>query len=175
MIIDTISIDLQKVAKKSVFYTLFALVFLLLVDSIIHQEFLLSISFVGVILTVFGYLLLILAHELTHLIGFKCFGQVSFRKMKIGVDFKKGVAYATMPEPITNSAMQKSLLFPLWLTGILPGLIGIYLHSGVLLLLSALLIGGAAGDLAMYKELRRFPKEQLILDDPHEPQLHVLK
>ena len=36
----------------------------------------------------------------------------------------------------------------------------------MLVILGAWLIAGAAGDFAMYKELRNFPNDVLIKDDP---------
>ena len=39
--------------------------------------------------------------------------------------------------------------------------------------LAALLIGGAAGDFAMYKELRKLPDDWLVKDDPELPRLYV--
>ncbi len=93
--------------------------------------------------------------------------------MKVGVNLKLGIAYATTDKPMTNRAIRKALLLPFWLTGILPAIIGLYIGSGVLIILSALLIGGAVGDFAMYKELKKLPDDWLIKDDPELPRLYV--
>ena len=45
--------------------------------------------------------------------------------------------------------------------------------SGVLVVLSALLIGGAVGDFAMYNQLKKLPDDWLIKDDPELPRLYV--
>ena len=88
------------------------------------------------------------------LLGFRVFGGVPWKKMIVGVNLKMGIAYATTDQLMTNRAIRKALLLPFWMTGILPALIGLYIGSGLLVSLSALLIGGAAGDFAMYKELK---------------------
>ena len=93
--------------------------------------------------------------------------------MKVGVNLKLGIAYATTDKLMTNRAIRKALLLPFWLSGILPAIIGLYIGSGVLIVLAALLIGGAAGDFAMYKQLKQLPDDWLIKDDPALPRLYV--
>ena len=98
---------------------------------------------------------------------------VPWKRMKVGIDLKQGIAYATTDKLMTNRAIRKALLLPFWMTGILPALIGLYAGSGILIVLAASLIGGAAGDFAMYKELRKLPDDWLIKDDPQLPRLYV--
>ena len=86
--------------------------------------------------------------------------------MVVGVNLKMGIAYATTDQPMTNRAIRKALLLPFWTTGIVPALIGLYIGNGLIISLAALLIGGAAGDFAMYKELRKLPDDWLVKDDP---------
>ncbi len=71
--------------------------------------------------------------------------------------------------------MKKALLLPFWTTGVIPTLIGFYFNSSMFVLLGAILIAGAVGDFYMYKELRNFPKDALIKDDPKLPRLYVYK
>ena len=86
---------------------------------------------------------------------------------------KLGIAYATTDQLMTNGAIKKALLLPFWTTGVVPAIIGLYFGNGTIILLAALLIGGAAGDFAMYKELRKLPNDWLIKDDPQLPRLYV--
>ena len=95
--------------------------------------------------------------------------------MDYGVNLQMGVAYATTTIPIQNNAMKKALLLPFWVTGVLPMIIGFWIGSLLLVLLGAWLIAGAAGDFAMYKELRKYPNDSLIKDDPVKPRLYVLR
>jgi len=84
-----------------------------------------------------------------------------------------GVAYATADQLMDNKGIRKALLLPFWMTGVLPAVLALYFNDGVLLLLGAMLIGGAAGDFAMYKELKKFPDDALVKDDPELPKLYV--
>lgn len=168
-----IEIDLPKVAKNSLTLTVSALLVLWILKIVIERNFSLSLNLWTVVFFIVGYILLIILHELFHLLGFRVFGGVPWRKMIVGVNLKMGIAYATTDQLMTNRAIRKALLLPFWTTGILPAFIGLYIGSGLLVSLSALLIGGAAGDFAMYKELKELPDDWVVKDDPALPKLYV--
>ncbi len=172
-----VDLNLQKVAKQGLWVTVWVTVGLFAIDLILQvllmQEVTFKITILKVFAVIIGYVLLIVIHELFHLLGFRIFAKVPWRKMIVGFNLKLGIAYATTDEWMTNGAIRKALLLPFWTTGALPALIGLYLSSGVWLLLGGLLIGGAVGDFAMYKELRRFPNEWLVKDDPERPRLYL--
>ncbi|WP_432353684.1 DUF3267 domain-containing protein [Sporosarcina sp. A2] len=172
-----VDLDLQKVAKKGLWITLWVTVGLFALDCLIqlliHQTLTFSFSLWKFPAVIGGYIVLIVIHELFHLLGFRVFAGVPWRKMIVGMNLKLGIAYATTDEWMTNEAIRKALLLPFWTTGVLPAVIGLYLSSGVWLLLGGLLIGGAVGDFVMYKELRRFPDEWLVKDDPERPRLYL--
>lgn len=172
-----VELNMNTVVKQMFYWTGISLAFLLILYLIIHRPFDVSISFFSTMkdITLFsiGYIVLIVLHEFFHLFGFRIFSNVPWRKMKVGVNLKLGIAYATTSQLMTNRAIRKSLLLPFWLTGILPALIGIYIGSSLLLILSALLIGGAAGDFSMYRQLKKFPDDWLIQDHPSEPKLFL--
>lgn len=168
-----IEIDLPKVAKSSLVLTASAFVLLWFLKIVIERDFSFSLSLWTVVFFIIGYILLIILHELFHLLGFRVFGDVPWKKMIVGVNLKMGIAYATTDQLMTNRAIRKALLLPFWTTGILPAFIGLYIGSGLLVSLSALLIGGAAGDFAMYKELKELPDNWVVKDDPELPKLYV--
>ena len=168
-----IDIDLPTVAKQGLYLTILPLILLLILHFILEGGFYFTISFLNVGLLVGGYILLVILHEFFHLLGFRVFANVPWNRMKVGVNLKLGIAYATTDKLMTNQAIRKALLLPFWLTGILPAIIGLYIDSGVLIILGALLIGGAAGDFAMYKALKKSPDNWLIKDDPELPRLYV--
>lgn len=168
-----IEIDLPKVAKSSLVLTASAFVLLWFLKIVIERDFSFSLSLWTVVFFIIGYILLIILHELFHLLGFRVFGDVPWKKMIVGVNLKMGIAYATTDQLMTNRAIRKALLLPFWTTGILPAFIGLYIGSGLLVSLSALLIGGAAGDFAMYKELKELPDDWVVKDDPELPKLYV--
>jgi len=168
-----ITIDLPKVAKQSLLITAASLVGLWVIHIVVEQEFSIAITLWSVVLLIVGYIVLIVLHELFHLLGFRLFGGVPWKRMIVGVNLKLGVAYATNDQLMTNRAIRWALLLPFWTTGIVPAIIGLATGNGLLINLAALLIGGAAGDFAMYKELRKLPDDWLVKDDPKLPQLYV--
>jgi len=168
-----IEIDLPKVAKNSLALTASSFLLFWIIKVVIERDFSFSISLWTVVFFIIGYILLIILHELFHLLGFRVFGNVPWKKMIVGVNLKMGIAYATTDQLMTNRAIRKALLLPFWTTGILPAFIGLYIGSGLLVSLSALLIGGAAGDFAMYKELKELPDDWVVKDDPELPKLYV--
>ncbi|SIT87071.1 DUF3267 domain-containing protein [Edaphobacillus lindanitolerans] len=177
-----IELDLPKVAKESLWLTLLSAVILFLANALLHGVFRqggFEVTFslkgiiVGTLLFIAGYAVLIVVHEAFHLLGFRLFGGVPFKEMAFGLNLQAGIAYATTKIPLHNRGMRKALLLPLWMTGILPAAIGLWTDSYLVLFLSAWLIGGAAGDLAMDRELKTLPGDWLIRDDPEEPKLYV--
>ena len=168
-----VAINLPAVAKQGLYLTVLPLIPLLIFHFILEGGFYFTLSFFVVGLFIGGYILLVVLHEFFHLLGFRTFAKVPWNRMKVGVNLKLGIAYATTDKLMTNRAIRKALLLPFWLTGILPAIIGLYISSSVLIILSALLIGGAVGDFAMYKELKKLPDNWLIKDDPELPHLYV--
>ncbi|MHA6260970.1 DUF3267 domain-containing protein [Sporosarcina sp. CAU 1771] len=169
----TIELDLPDVARKSLYLTGLAFIVLLVVSFILGNPFRIDWSFLSLIQLTLGYVVLIALHEFFHLFGFRVFAHVPWKRMEVGLNLKLGIAYATTDKLMANQDIRKALLLPFWMTGILPAIVGLYLGSGVLLILAALLIGGAAGDFVMYKELKKVPGDWLIKDDPKLPKLYI--
>ncbi|MCM3638784.1 DUF3267 domain-containing protein [Sporosarcina luteola] len=170
-----IEIDLPTVAKSGMLLTILTLIGLLVVDGLIQQELSFTFSIRNVLYFIVGYIFLIILHELFHLLGFRVFGNVPWKSMIIGMNLKLGIAYATTNRLMTNRAIQKALLLPFWTTGVVPAMIGLVTSNGIWLGLAAFLIGGAAGDFAMHKELKKFPDDWLVKDDPELPKLYLFK
>lgn len=172
-----VKLDMSKVVKQTIYLTLFSFVVIFILQISVNQIFSYTFNLFtfGLDILIFsvGYLVLIVLHEFFHLFGFRVFSKVPWRQMKVGVNLKLGIAYATTPRVMTNQAIRKSLLLPFWMTGVLPAVIGLYLDSTLLIALAALLIGGAAGDFSMYKQLKKFPNDWLIKDHPTEPKLFL--
>lgn len=170
-----IDLDIQKIGKTSLVLTVVLSVVLLLLTSIVHQDFAFEPSWLGLFLFIIGYILLIVLHEAAHLVGFVIFAKVPWRSLDYGFNLKLGVAYATTTEPVQNTAMKRVLFLPFWTTGVLPAVIAIFINSPLLALLGAWLIAGAAGDFAMIKELRTVRDDAWIKDDPERPKLYVFE
>src|SRR5690625_2310119 len=127
-----VELDLSKIAKQMLYLTGFSFLILFALQIVIHQMFSYTFtlsSFILIIILSAGYLVLIVLHEFLHLLGFRIFSKVPWRNMKVGVNLKLGIAYATTPQLMTNKEIRKSLLLPFWMTGILPAIIGLYIDS----------------------------------------------
>ena len=171
-----IELDIHKLAKQNILWTITLSILFLMINITLqpqHLDFSLASSILSIVYFTISYIVLIVLHEACHLIGFVIFGKTPFSSLSYGVDLQKGMAYATTTERISNASMKKALLLPFWMTGIIPTIIGFYVNSNLIVLVGAFLIAGAVGDFTMYKELRKFPKDSLIEDDPKEPKLYV--
>lgn len=171
--IQIIELNLQRIAWQSFFGTALLSILLIILNAFLHNDFNFNLSLTNLILFIIGYILLIVLHELSHLIGFVLFGKVPWSSLNYGVNLKLGIAYATTNELLRNKAMKRVLLLPFWTTGVLPTVIGLWMNHSLLVLLGSFLIGGAFGDFAMYKELRKVSNDAFIKDDPELPKLYV--
>ncbi|HSI65856.1 MAG TPA: DUF3267 domain-containing protein [Planococcus sp. (in: firmicutes)] len=168
-----IELKMEEVAPKALWFNVILLIVFAVFFHIFSGPLSLSFSFWGILLFIVGYLLLIVLHELFHLIGFLLFAKVKLSSLNYGVLWEMGVAYATTSTPVQTGAMRKVLLLPFWTTAVVPTIIGFWIDSQVLVLLGAMLAAGAAGDFLMYRELLKEKKEAWIVDDPELPRLLV--
>ena len=170
-----IELDIKKLMMDNIVVTSGLVILFVAIQYICFKDIHFSFwnMIIGFILFVVLYIIFIVLHEISHLLGFMLFGGVPFKSLKYGLNLELGIAYATTDQPLPNHAMKKALLLPFWTTGVLPTIVGFYLNSTVVVLVGAFLIAGAVGDFAMYKELRKYPKNALIKDDPQLPKLYV--
>ena len=173
-VLHTIELDMKKLTMASLWQTIILSVIGVILYFLLNGLHI-SLSLSGFFLFLLFYVVLIILHEFFHLLGFWVYGKVPWKSMDYGVNLSLGVAYATTTVPIPNKAMKKALLLPFWVTGVIPMLLGYIDHSLTLVILGAWLIAGAAGDIAMYKELKKFPNDILIKDHPTEPKLYIIK
>lgn len=171
-----IELDLKKLTKQTLWWTIGCTVaFVTLLVLLQPQNLTFHPLAILRALCLFAllYTILIILHEACHLFGFWVFGGVPFRSMRYGIHKELGVAFATTDVPMENYAIKKALLLPFWLTGVVPTIIGFSVNSLIILIAGAFLIAGALGDFAMYRALRKFPKDALVKDDPFAPKLYV--
>jgi hypothetical protein len=169
----TIKLKLEELAPKVLWVNVLFLVLFAAAYHFFAEPLSFQFSLNGVLFFIFGYVVLIVLHELFHLIGFVWFGKVALASLKYGVNLKMGIAYATTSTALRNHAMKKALLLPFWTTAVFPTVVGFYLDSQVLVLLGAMLAAGAIGDFYMYRALLKEPRNAWVLDDPELPQLHI--
>lgn len=168
-----IELNMKKLTRDNIVLTVVFITLLVAINAIIHQRFSVEFGLLDILALFIGYLIFIVLHEVFHLIGFMMFGKVRYKELDYGVNLKLGVAYATTSRPLTNTAMKKALLLPFWTTGMLPTILGLSIDNFMLVTIGALLMAGAIGDFHMYKELRNYPNDAIVIDDPKEPKLYV--
>lgn len=168
-----IELNMKKIARDNMVLTIVLVVLLVGLNALIHQRFTSEFTLLDFFIFFAAYILLVIFHEACHLIGFMLFGNVTYKELDYGINLKLGVAYATTKKPLTNAAMKKALLLPFWTTGIVPTIIGLMLDNFLIVIVGALLIAGAMGDFYMYRELRKYPNDATVKDDPKEPKLYV--
>ena len=172
---NVIELDIKKLMIDNIVITSGLVILFTAIQYICFKDFHFSFwkMIGGTILFIILYIVFIILHEAFHLIGFMLFGKVPLKSLKYGINLELGVAYATTAKPLYNHAMKKALLLPFWMTGVLPTIVGFYFNSTILILVGAFLMAGAVGDFAMYKELRKYPNNALVQDDPKLPKLYV--
>ena len=168
-----IELKMEEIAPKLMWINIWMLVAFTVGYHLFAEPVNFSFSLWGIAYFITGYIVLIVLHELFHLIGFVIFGKTPISSLNYGFDLSKGYAYATSSTPVQNKNMRKVLLLPFWTTAVIPTIIGFWLNDQVLVLLGAMLAAGAAGDFMMYRELRKEKNEAWIIDDPKLPRLQV--
>lgn len=168
-----IELNMEEIAPKMLWINVLLLVLFAAAFHFFVQPFSFRPSWSGILYFFVGYAVLIVLHELFHLIGFVIFGKVAISSLKYGVNLKLGIAYATTNMPVRNKSMKKALLLPFWTTAVLPTIAGFWLDSQVLVLLGAMLAAGALGDFWMYRELLKEPNDAWVIDDDELPRLYI--
>ncbi|MDQ0429180.1 hypothetical protein QOZ98_002008 [Planomicrobium stackebrandtii] len=168
-----IELKIDEIAPKALWFNVFLLVAFAAAYHFFNEPLVFHFSLGGILFFLIGYVVLIVVHEVFHLIGFVVFGKVPVSSLNYGISLKMGIAYATTSRPVQNHAMRKVLLLPFWTTAFFPTVLGFWFDSQVLVLLGAMLTAGAFGDFVMFCELRKEKNAAWIIDDPSLPRLHV--
>lgn len=107
-----IELKLEEITPKLIWINIWVVVVFAAAYHLIAQPLAFGVSFFGIAYFIIGYIVLIVLHELFHLIGFVLFGKVPLSSLNYGVDLSKGYAYATSSSPVQNRQMRKVLLLP---------------------------------------------------------------
>lgn len=117
--------------------------------------------------------ILFIMHEGVHGLAFIISGAPP-TSIKFGAIPKKMMLYCTTCKPITAKQYQISLLSPLIILGIIPYVVSVVILGVEYVLLFALLISGASGDIVMFLELSKYKDAKMILDHPKAPAFYLL-
>lgn len=118
-------------------------------------------------------LVLIVAHEAVHAIGWKFAGQLDWSQLTFGFAWKTLSPYCHSKAPMTAQAYRIGALLPLILTGILPWVIGLVRADAALTFISAIMISAAIGDLMVVWIIRQVQPTALVLDHPSNAGCYV--
>lgn len=105
-------------------------------------------------------------HEVLHSISY-CIHGAEFKNITYGMHIEKGVLCCLCKQNISKKNILISLLYPFIFIGIITYIIGIVIHSPILILLSIYNISGCSGDLIMFYALSKLKNyEYSEFDDP---------
>lgn len=127
------------------------------------DAFRVDIDFLWVFL---GFILLIVAHELVHAIGWKLTSGLPWRRFRFGVMWRVLAPYCHAKDPMALTPYRIGAVLPLFVTGVLPWLVGLIQADATLTIVGALLISGAIGDIYVLWVLRGLPTNALVQDHP---------
>lgn len=113
-------------------------------------------------------ILLILAHEAVHAIGWKYASGLDWSQFKFGFSWKGLAPYCHATAPMLAQPYRIGGILPAIVTGVLPLLIGYMLNSAPLILIGGVMISAAVGDVFVLWTIRHLPKDAKVLDHPSQ-------
>lgn len=113
-------------------------------------------------------IILTVAHELLHAVGWHYAGGVPWSSIRFGFFWKALSPYAHCEEPMNIQPYRFAGLLPGVVTGLVPWLLAILLGSMPLVVVGSILIAGAIGDIYVLWTLRNFPQTVQVQDHPSQ-------
>lgn len=111
-------------------------------------------------------LLGVLLHELIHAFTWKQLAGLSWKEMKLGIQWKTFTPYAHAKKPMQITPYRWGAFMPALLLGFLPYGISLFTGNGWLFAYGMLFIVAAAGDFWILSVLRKVPKDSWVADHP---------
>ncbi|MCA9893417.1 MAG: DUF3267 domain-containing protein [Anaerolineae bacterium] len=120
----------------------------------------------AIVPSIIGFVVLIVAHELVHAIGWKLTSGLPWRRFRFGVLWRVLAPYCHAKDPMALTPYRIGAVLPLFVTGLLPWVIGLVQADATLTVVGAMLISGAIGDIYVLWVLRDLPATALVQDHP---------
>ncbi len=168
-----VKINLKKVNLVATITFFIPLIFGIVLQWLFFNDKIFKIAIWDIIILIIGYPVLVIIHELIHGICFLITG-ANIKDIRFGIIPKKMMVYCTSKKPLSVSSYKVTLLMPLILTGIIPFILSIFYLNVLYVLLFALLISAASGDLMMFFKLTKYRLVKLVLDHPSAPAFYLL-
>lgn len=127
-----------------------------------------------VAIVLLAFALGIVAHEALHVVGFRAFGGVPWRGIRVGIMWRALAPYATASVPLTAHAYRAAIALPGLALGVLPLCAGLAVDLAALVGFGVVMTGAAGGDLAVLVATRRLPATAIVRDHPRRVGCHFV-
>jgi hypothetical protein len=121
-----------------------------------------------------AFVVLIVAHEAVHALGWIVFAGVPVQKIRFGIAWKTLSPYAHSMVAMPAGGYRIGVILPLIITGIIPVIIGTLTNTGWLTMSGAILVSGAVGDLMVLRVIRTIPGDAMVIDHPQNAGCYVI-
>lgn len=122
-----------------------------------------------------AFVVLIVAHEAVHALGWMLFGGLSPSNIRFGIAWKTLTPYAHAKAAMPITGYRIGVILPLIVTGIIPVIIGTATNIGWLTGAGAGLVSGAVGDLIVLWVIRGVPASSQVIDHPKNAGCYVVE
>lgn len=169
-----ISVPLSEIMAKGLILSLALMIVPLIPHTLLHG-FELGYNSRDYLLGVVTVILLLLAHEATHALGWMLFAGVSPRHIRFGFAWRTLSPYAHALVAMPAAGYRIGVILPLIVTGIIPVVIGTIANLGWLTGAGAVLVSGAVGDLFVLWVIRGVPDAARVIDHPKNAGCYVVE
>ena len=169
-----ISVPLNEIVARGLVLSLLLMIVPLIPHALLHG-FDFGYNSRDYLLGVLAVIILLLAHEATHALGWMLFAGVPPRSIRFGFAWRTLSPYAHALVPMPAAGYRIGVMLPLIVTGILPVLAGTVANLGWLTGAGAVLVSGAVGDLFVLWVIRHVSGEARVIDHPKNAGCYVLE
>jgi hypothetical protein len=169
-----VSVPLSKIAAKALIPAIL-LTIVPLIPHVLIWGFQANFNLRDYLLGFAAFVVLIVAHEAVHAIGWMSFAGVSPNNIRFGIAWKTLSPYAHSTVPMPAGGYRIGVILPLIVTGILPVVIGTATNTGWLTVAGAILVSGAVGDLFVLRVIKDIPASARVIDHPQNAGCYVVE
>ncbi len=108
----------------------------------------------------------IFLHEVIHAMVFGIFGEKGFKYVHVGIQWDTITPYAHYSKALRALYYRLALIAPAVILGLIPILLGLIFHMGVIFIFGLLFLLFAGGDLLIMWLIRKVPNRSMVKDHP---------
>lgn len=140
-----------------------------------HQNIFGSLKWINLGIFLLSLPVGIITHELLHGITWALIVPGGFRTISFGIKWEYLTPYCHSNAPMKVWQYVIGGLMPLLFMGIIPACISLFIGNKLLMFFSMFFTWTAAGDIQVVWMLRKFKRNQKVLDHPHDPGFIIIK